>query len=257
MLHFRPSNVRLPIEPEWPSIDATGSLTVFSERPPLRKLIVMIDAEIADATSDQVDDELGLLVGLLSHRFIVLARCADGAPPSNAERQTTPLGESVPGWVVVGPPYKDGFTYPVVRADAGAVNHSAFLGDHIRAAEGDQTTAAHADLTAEQAAERRRLDALAVQAAVAAGVDLYVTGRPYVHAVTWDLASGVLVARPAEALGLVALYLRTQGVFGTYRSLDGHAVSRVNRGLFYWDRHACAAACRMAVVRRLQPARRR
>lgn len=234
MLHFRPSNLCLPAAPIWPAVDTSGLSTVFSERAPLRKLIVMIDAEVANKASDELDDELGLLVGLLSHPFIVLARYADDGPPADAPRQTTPLGESVPGWVIPGPPYEDGFTYPVVRAETGGVNQAAFLGDHIRAAEGDHTNLTYADLTPEQAAERRRLDAIAVRAAFAAGADLFIANRAYFHAVTWNLTSGVLVARPEDALGLVALYLRTQGVFDTYRSRDGHAVSSVNRGLFYW-----------------------
>jgi hypothetical protein len=48
VLHFRPSTLRLPIDPVWPSGDVKTPITVFSERPPLRTLLVAIDHEIAD-----------------------------------------------------------------------------------------------------------------------------------------------------------------------------------------------------------------
>jgi hypothetical protein len=234
MLHFRPSNLRLPIDPIWPSVDVKTPNTVFSERPPLRTLIVAIDHEIADQATDDLDDELGLLVGLLSHDFITTLLYADAGPPAGTPRHTSPIGDSVPGWLVVDAPSDDGFSYPVVRSDGQHIMQSAFLGDHVRAAESDATNPAYAEGTPEQAAQRRRADAIAIRAAFAAGADLFITSRPYLHAVTWDLSSGVLVAGPEDALAVVALYLRTQGVFDTYRSLDGHAVSSVNRGLFYW-----------------------
>ena len=234
MLHFRPSNLRLPIDPIWPSVEVKTPSTVFSERPPLRTLIVVIDHEIADEASDDLDDELGLLVGLLSHDFITQLHYADAGPPNDVRRDTSPIGDSVPGWLVVDAPSEGGFSYPVVRSDSHHVVQSAFLGDHVRAAESDATSPAYAGDTPEQAAQRRRADAIAVRAAFAAAADLFVTNRPYLHDVTWDLPSGVLVAGPKDALAIVALYLRTQGVFDTYRSLDGHAVSSMNRGLFYW-----------------------
>src|ERR1700689_125631 len=112
MLHFRPSNLRLPAEPIWPSVPGTTPATVFTERPPLRKLIVVIDNDIAEQASDDLDDELGLLVGLMSHPFISLLRYADGGPPADVPRQTSPVGDSPPGWVFVQTPYEDGFSYP-------------------------------------------------------------------------------------------------------------------------------------------------
>ena len=234
MLHFRPSNLRLPADPVWPSVTLTGPTTVFTERAPLRKLIVVIDNEIAEQANDAVDDELGLLLGLMSHPYIALSRYADDGPPGDAPRHTSPIGQSVPGWVIVGPPYADGFSCPVLSSDGDTIREAAFLGDPVRSAERDDATPVYSDLDEAQARTKRRADAVAVRAAFAAGADLFITRRPYLHAITWDLGSGVLVARPEGALALVALYLRAQGVFDTYRSLDGHATSSVNRGLFYW-----------------------
>jgi hypothetical protein len=90
------------------------------------------------------------------------------------------------------------------------------------------------ELGKDEARARRRADAIAAQAASAIGADIYVTRRPYLHAITWDLASGVLVATPDDVLPLISLYLRTQGEFITYRSFDGNATSKTTKGLFYW-----------------------
>ena len=234
MLHFRPSNLRLPSDPVWPTVTETTPVTVFTERAPLRKLVVVIDNDIAGQAKDDLDDELGLLVGLLSHSYITLFRYADEGPPEDVPHMTSPVGDSAPGWVVVGAPYEDGFSYPVMASDGDRVRGSAFLGDHTRTAERDESNPSYRELAPGEAAARRRADAVAVRAAFAVSADLFITRRQYLHEVTWDLPSGVLVAQPEDALPVVSLYLRTQGVFDTYRSLDGHATSSVNRGLFYW-----------------------
>ena len=208
--------------------------TPFSERAPLRKLIVLIDHEVAEEASDDVNDELGLLLGLLSHPYITMLRYADEGPPAAARRKTTSLGESVHGWVTVGSRDDDALSHPVVASDGLTVFHSAIAGDHIRAAEHDVRTSAYSELPPEQAKVRRGADATAARAAFASNADLFITRRPYLKTVTWDLGSGVLITGPEDALPLVALYLRSQGVFLTYRSLDGTATSSMNRGLFYW-----------------------
>jgi hypothetical protein len=71
----------------------------------------------------------------------------------------------------------------------------------LRAAEPDEATSANADLDPAERRERRRADALAAQAAQAARTDVFVTERPYLHAVRWQVADGTLVA----ALQVVSL----------------------------------------------------
>ncbi len=132
MLHFRPSSLRLPSDPQWPSVTLKQPTTPFSERAPLRKLIVLIDHEVAEEASDDVNDELGLLLGLLSHPYITMLRYADEGPPAAARRKTTSLGQSVHGWVTVGSRDDDALSHPVVASDGLTVFHSAIAGDHIR-----------------------------------------------------------------------------------------------------------------------------
>jgi hypothetical protein len=84
-------------------------------------------------------------------------------------------------------------------------------------------------MTPEAAARRRRADALAAQvASQALGADLLVTERPYLHKAKWDIARGVTVCSVAEAIPVLGLYFRGQGVFPIARAF------RFNRGLYYW-----------------------
>src|SRR6202040_4171780 len=101
-----------PSDPPWPSVTLSEPTTPFSERAPLRKLVVMIDHEVAQAASDDLDDELGLLLGLLTHPYITLLRYADDGPAEGVEREPTFVGESVPGWVVVGQCDLENVRYP-------------------------------------------------------------------------------------------------------------------------------------------------
>ncbi len=233
MLHLRPSTLRPQDPPVWPAVTVTTPATAFSERPALRKLIVVMEEEIAAAATEQFGDDLGLLVGLLSHPYITRLRYADDGPPDDAPRVPSRTAEAVEGWVQVGPAYEDDRTYPVVSCDGTTITERAITGDYVPTAERDDTSGAYADLSSKEAAERRRADAIAVQAAAVSGADLFITRRPYLHQVTWELAPGVLVARPEDALAVAALYLRSQGVFETFRSIDGHVTAQVNRGLFY------------------------
>ncbi len=113
------------------------------------------------------------------------------------------------------------------------VTRGALTGNGPDVAESDRSSGAYADLEADEAATRRRLDAIAVQAAGEAHADLFITRRPYLHSLTWGLARGIVIATPEQALPLVSLYLRGQGAFSTYRSLDGtatHTASPMIRG---------------------------
>ena len=113
------------------------------------------------------------------------------------------------------------------------MTETCFGGDFPNAAEQDCNTSAYADLDSCTASKRRRADAIAAQAAAAAGADIYITSRPYLFSVGWEIAYGLLCAKPEGALPLVSLYLRTQGEFIDWRSLDGHGTTSMNRGLFY------------------------
>jgi hypothetical protein len=218
----------------WPAVESTQPATAFSERAPLRKLVVVIDAELLDAATERPRDDLGVLAGLLSHEYLTVLRYADHGPPERAPRIEHPLREPVAaGWIEVGPENKDARVFPVVSCDGTNIKQTGIIGDFVPTAERDTSSGAYEDLEPQQAAARRRADAIAMCAAGMSGAHVFITRRDYLHRVRWDLGHGVLAADPEDALDLVALYLRAQGVFDTWRSIDGTAVERVNRGLFY------------------------
>src|SRR5260370_1192921 len=116
---------------------------------------------------------------------------------SDAPRKAHPrLGPTVPGWVVVGARDPGGMRHPVVVDNGRSIMHSAIVGNHIDVAESDVGASAYEELGPDQARAHRIADATAAQAAVAAHVDMFITRRPYLHAVTWALAGGVLISSP-------------------------------------------------------------
>lgn len=237
MLRFEPEPYATRRKQEWPDFTLAEPSTVFSIRPPLRKLVVVVDNEILTSLPDANFDRVSLLGGLLSHPFIEVYRFADDGPPRDVRRsESEVLGEFVPGWIVVGEPVPELGHLPVCWSgrDGAAVTRGGLIGNATEVAENDTGSSAYAALASSDAATRRRADAIAAQAASTARADLFITRRPYLHAVTWGLNRGVLVAAPEEALPLVSLYLRAQGAFVIFRTLDGTGTETFNRGLFYW-----------------------
>lgn len=155
----------------------------------------MIDAHILDSVDPEEWSPLTLLAGLLTHDTIELVRFADDGPPATAERRTYGTGEHVPGWAVLGPAV-DGVT-PVTHSAGSVVSRTAIFGNATEIAAEDEGVG-YPESDASQA--RRVADALAVQAAGSVGADLFITSRPYLHAVTWPLSRDVLIAHPADAL---------------------------------------------------------
>ena len=234
MLHLRPVTA-LPTEKAvWPEVELQSPSTAFSERPPLRQLVVAADAELIDSAVDYPINDLGCLVGLLSHDYITLLRYADDGPPDDVKRLEHPLGSPAAcGWIEVGPEDVALRSTPVLACDGVHVTGVAMFGDFVDGAGGDIDTDAYADLDPGQVSAQRRTDAIAMRAAAMSGVHMFITQREYLHRVQWDLSQGVVAASPQDALDLVALYLRAQGVFISSRTIDGRATHSASRGLFY------------------------
>lgn len=234
MLRFKPRPYGSPTRAAWPDYEQRQPSTPFSERPPLRQLVVVADEAILSRATEGATNQLGLLAGLLSHPYIKLLRYAEGGPPADAPRkQHEHIGEVIPGWLIVGE-HDEGYRgWPVTFAGPSgtSVSRAGIVGNAVEVAEEDDRTGAYENLGPEEAAARRRADAIAVQGAASAHADLFITERDFLHAVTWGLAGGVLVARPSDALPLVSLYLRAQGEFITYRSADGTATDHSNKDL--------------------------
>jgi hypothetical protein len=208
--------------------------TPFSRTASLERLTVVVDSALIDGLGDQQSFSPELLLGgLLSHDLIRCLRYADEGPPAHLPRESDFAPNAVHGWVVVTGYEADIHSWSLVADDGKTIKQTAFGGDFPRAAEGDTRTPAYGDLEVNVAAARRRDDVVAAQAAAASSADIFISTRPYLFAVGWDVAYGLLVATPAQALPLVSLYLRAQGEFIDWRSLDGTGTSSMNRGLFY------------------------
>jgi hypothetical protein len=256
MLHLRPVTAMPEDEAIWPADESKSPATAFSERAPLRKLIVVVDAELLEGVADSHDDEMALLAGLLSHPYITLLRYSDEGPPESVTRIDHPLRPpAAQGWIEVGPEDEAYRMFPVTACDDTTIRETGIIGDFVPAAESDDATGAYPDLEPEQAAARRRADAIAMCAASMSGAHMYITRRDYLLRVTWDLSKGVLAAESEPALDVIALYLRAQGVFDWYRSIDGSGTSSVKRGNVLRLRRADAASRLVAVAQRDRPAR--
>lgn len=195
---------------------------------------MVIDAHLIDGLDDgDLHSPAVFLGGLLSHDMVRLLRYADEGPPADRPRTSEHAPDAVRGWVVVRGYQPDVHMWSVVVDDGKTVMETGFGGDFPDAAERDPNDSIYSDLDRSDAAARRRADVIAAQAAAAAKADVFITTRPYLFSVGWEVAYGLLVATPTQALPLVSLYLRAQGEFIDWRSLDGTGTSTMNRGLFY------------------------
>lgn len=208
--------------------------TPFSPAPALKPLTVVVDAEWIDGLDENnLASPDVILGGLLTHDTVRLLRYTDEGPPPDLPCGSNHTDDAVDGWVVVRGYEADIHMWRIVAHDGKSVTETCFGGDFPNAAEQDGNTTAYSDVDSSTASTRRRADAIAAQAAAAAGADLYITSRPYLFSVGWDIAYGLLFAEPEQALPLVSLYLRAQGKFIDWRSLDGTGTTSMNRGLFY------------------------
>ncbi len=229
----KPSD-NLPHGRAWPASEAESPSTVFSPRPPLRSLVVLVDDDMPGDTGS--GEAVELLAGLLSHESVVRLRHSDDGPPPGAERRSGRFGESAPGWVLIHDAAPEIDHVPITWSppSGDTVHRGGLSGNAADVAAEDDRTDAYTDLGPADAARRRRDDAVVAMIADAVHADLLITSRPYLHAVGWDLPRKVVVATPEQALPLVSLYLRTQGAFITYRSADGTATDLMDEGLFFW-----------------------
>lgn len=224
----------LPHSTSWPA-EATSYTPLFVGRQPFRKLVVLADAALV-----AVDDATGwgpelLLAGLLSHEFIERFLYADDGPPPEVLREQSDLmGEVVPGWAVLSPQDPASGVYGVRTGDAHSIRTAGIMGNRTEVAAQDTRTPVYQELAADAAAERRTHDALAAQVAESVRADVFLTERPYLYAVEWQLGHGVTFLNREQALPFVSLYLRAQGEFVVFRTVDGTGTHKMNRGLFFW-----------------------
>ncbi|OLF07986.1 hypothetical protein BLA60_24240 [Actinophytocola xinjiangensis] len=197
---------------EWPDDPDphSGDESPFAPRAPLRRLRVMIDGDLYRVPAQTAATVEEVLTGLLGHEHVTCFRYADnGPPPGTRPYELTDGGRAYEGWVTVDPP--DGRPESrgiVFCANRRPVRATAYLDRRRHADE----AVAYLDLAPEVAAARRSADALALRVALGMDADLFVTERPYLY-LARGRSSRTKVARPAEALAVVGLYLRGQGVY--------------------------------------------
>jgi hypothetical protein len=187
----------------WPVVVERPRSAVFVPRLPLRKLVVMVDADQVASVEGSGWSKEWLLAGLLTLDVVEVVRYADDGPPGDVKREHDLMGAYTPGWVEVGPEDHPYGIRPVRDAN-GRSTVRVEVGDF---AANDVASDTYSDLGPGAAAERRAADALAGQVAEAVGADLFITTRHYRG--TRRLTKGVTYCSIDEALALVGLYLRS------------------------------------------------
>jgi hypothetical protein len=218
--------------PEWPGgpqPHTYPSEALFEMRPPLRKLVVLADAELLAAPDDLALSPTVLLTGLLTHPYIKLLRYRDAGPHADAPRN----GDTAEGWAELLPPDDhEGRDLVYAHASEQPVCTSVY-GTRAEYSRGDTAPAAYRDRGDEAAADQREHDALAAEIAVAVNADLFVTERPYLFETRWPVAQGVTLCPIAKALAVVGLYLRSQDEFVLWHAADGSGKLMTNEWLYY------------------------
>lgn len=220
--------------PSWPEPERTDGKFLFDPRPRFRHLVVMIDADLAlTGPHSSLMTKGALLSDLLASPLVRAFRYADEGPPPGmtpSPRVSGSPGEPdiYDGWLVATPSdHADDLWLVDYSLEPGQWHRGAVTGNAVDIAGGDDRVDAYRDLDL-NAARARRADGLAAQVASQGLLaDIYVTERPYLHGLSWDIARGVVLCHVDEALPLVGLYLRAQGDFHLSSS------STMNRGLYY------------------------
>lgn len=218
--------------PEWTESASrhtglTGAL--FETRPPLRKLIVLADADLLTPPEEFSLTPAALLTGLLTHPYIKLLRYRDDGPYAGAPRTR----EAAQGWAELLPPDGEKGRDLVYTYDSEGPTYTSVFGTGADCARRDTAAAVYSERDPDVAAGQREHDALAAEVAMAINTDLFITERPYLFDMREPAARGVTLCRTAEALAIVGLYLRSQNEFILWHAADGSGHARANEWLFY------------------------
>jgi hypothetical protein len=215
---------------DWPVHDARMDKHLMASRKPFRRIVIMIDNELlSDVHFAAAPTKAGLLSSLLRHDLVKLFRYADEGPPGNVPpRPGEPLRYD--GWVTVtGQNAETSVWGTIYCSSETSYTLGGIMGNAVEIATDDTRTSAYSDLSPSDASARRRRDGIAAQvASQGLSADLYITERPYLHAVKREVSRGVTVCGIEEALPLLGLYFRGQGEFPIFDKFT------YNRGLFFF-----------------------
>jgi hypothetical protein len=234
-LDLRP---RIAPHTSWPEEPATRQRVpaLFSERPAHRRMLVVRDEDAWTRIDPFAAELLSLLI---DHPFVEVWHYAEDGPPE--EIRDTSEDETVvaaPYWLTVFQSTGEGahnnglpglsFLYELEREGSPGLAGSYLDVDRLSSV---LATAAPAG-EFQTARTRARTDLLALAAADALSADLLMTDRPTVLA-SRSHGQGVTVATADEAIALVSLYLRSQGVY-LLGSLAGARMMVAERSGFFF-----------------------
>ncbi len=213
--------------------------SLFSKRQALRKIKVLIDAdllssiEIQDSTKKSITPET-VLEALINHALVELYKYSDSGPSSDVApiefiNSFKPPHPTYMGWVVVHA-LKNNFRI-VTIGNSREEYQEAIVWNEMPQLARNYADNAKANTFSPEVRER---DVLAAHVAGdALQADLYITERSFLYSGS-KLASvsGLTICTPQEAITIIALYLRTQGEFLLPSPIfPKHAL---DKGLYFW-----------------------
>lgn len=228
---------------EWPDSPKDTS-DIFEPRNAYRKLKVVVDAHLLKDDYDDIElsEEL-LLENLLSADFIKSYRYADNKPPEGVKpivlkkHAWVLRNNAYAGWVVSYPFDEESGFWPVTYAESEKSFANTFVGGNVvQFAEADDASKAYRELDRAERALKRKTDMLAYEVAVQGiEADVFITDREYLLSGDSRLVEGrgVLVIDVKDAIPLLSLYLRAQGIYKLPTPMKNFNHT-FNRGLFYW-----------------------
>ena len=212
---------------EWPLEDEpTRSHHLYHGRLPYRKMRVVVDADLLkDVGSPTELAARNLLSCLLEHRLLSVLRYADEGPDSSVERNRD---GACKGWVFVDSHDPGNGWIVVVSVDQDRAGQRLVREQEMDNDEGDSRIEVYLDLTPSEARRKKEADLLAVQVARTVGADVFITEREFLRIRSRDVEHGPIVCSVEESLGVLGLYLRSQGEFPVKRNLS------LDRNQYYW-----------------------
>ncbi len=225
-----PATRRVPEWSEEPQAQAGTPRPLFEARPPLRKLVVLADADLLDVPGDGGMTRTALLAGLLTHPYIKLLRYRDDRQAAAGQ---LPGEEPLGGWARLLPPDGQEWRGLVYAYASGGETYTGVSAKVAAYARDDTSSSAYRDRPPDAAADQRERDALAADAATAVEADLLITERPYLLGARRIRTPCVTLRQVPEALAMVGLYLRWQGEFFLWRGADGRGGLTANEWLYY------------------------
>lgn len=183
----------------------TEAEPLFRDGRPARKLKILIDVDVLQRLSREATPADATLHRLLQDPHVEFSRYSDHGPPGGAERLAADElleGDEMPGWTVVTPSDDAMVTHSITTVTGSMVERRALFADQAR---GPGWALAMESGTSSDA------DAILIATAHEIGADVLVTDRQAVLDTEFEDRGNCRFVAPADALPLVALFIRATG----------------------------------------------